>query len=286
VSGARLGSIAHAVRRLADMTSPDRQAQAFRIDEEIEQLTRRRQEIVAGRARLATVEQMQEQLREILVMTRSMPADFRHLRSMVEQRHKTIARHALAQTPKAELVEEYLHDNDLLSRTAEGIAYRGFARMLSSSEEAETIRRDIDQVLTGGFAREHMSPSQREILDSMFSALLTAQLQVEQSYLRWTTSLRRIVTRAAHGRHARLISVAALALEAAAEWVDSNPADLADAWDCGGLPGASSCGNQAARRVLRTHSPGRIQSASGLAAAARDVRFGGRRAARPGGPRA
>jgi hypothetical protein len=67
---------------------------------------------------------MQEQLREILVMTRSMPADFRHLRSMVEQRHKTIARHALAQTPKAELVEEYLHDNDLLSRTAEGIAYR------------------------------------------------------------------------------------------------------------------------------------------------------------------
>lgn len=172
----------------------------------------------------------------------------------------------------------------MLSRTAEGIAYRGFARMLSSSEEAETIRRDIDQVLTGGFAREHMSPSQREILDSMFSALLTAQLQVEQSYLRWTTSLRRIVTRAAHGRHARLISVAALALEAAAEWVDSNPADLADAWDCGGLPGASSCGNQAARRVLRTHSPGRIHSASGLAAAARDVRFGGRRAARPRGP--
>jgi len=225
VSGARLGSIAHAVRRLADMTSPDRQAQAFRIDEEIEQLTRRREEIVAGRARLATIEQMQEQLREILAMTRSMPADFRHLRSMVEQRHKTIARHALAQTPKAELVEEYLHDNDLLSRTAEGIAYRGFARMLSSSEEAETIRRDIDQVLAGGFAREHMSPSQREILDSMFSALLTAQLQVEQSYLRWTTSLRRIVTRAAHGRHARLISVAALALEAAAEWVDSNPAD-------------------------------------------------------------
>ena len=28
VSGARLGSIAHAVRRLADMTSPDRFAQA------------------------------------------------------------------------------------------------------------------------------------------------------------------------------------------------------------------------------------------------------------------
>jgi len=224
VSGARLGSIAHAVRRLADMASPDRQAQARRIDEEIEQLTRRREDILAGRARLATAEQMQEQLREILGMTRSLPADFRQLRSMVEQRHKAIARHALAETPKAELVEEYLHDNDLLSRTAEGVAYRGFARMLSSSEEAETIRRDVDQVLAGSFARDHMSPAQREILDSMFSALLAAQLQVEQSYLRWTTSLRRIVTRAAHGRHARLISLAAAALEAAAEWADSNPA--------------------------------------------------------------
>ena len=38
VSGARLGSIAHAVRRLADMTSPDRFAQAQRIDEEIAEL--------------------------------------------------------------------------------------------------------------------------------------------------------------------------------------------------------------------------------------------------------
>ena len=35
VSGARLGIIAHAVRRLADMTSPDRMAQARRIDEEL-----------------------------------------------------------------------------------------------------------------------------------------------------------------------------------------------------------------------------------------------------------
>jgi hypothetical protein len=213
------------------MASPDRQAQARRLDEEIEQLTRRREDILAGRARLATAEQMQEQLREILGMTRSLPADFRQLRSMVEERHKAIARHALAETPKAELVEDYLHDNDLLSRTAEGVAYKGFARMLSSSEEAEVIRRDVDQVLAGSFARDHMSPVQRELIDSMFSTLLAAQLQVEQSYLRWTTALRRIVTRAAHGRHARLISVAALALEAAAEWVESDPTGRATGTD-------------------------------------------------------
>ena len=76
VSGARLGSIAHAVRRLADMTSPDRFAQAGRIDEEIAKLQRRREEVLAGRGGTATVAQLGEQLREVLVMTRSLPADF------------------------------------------------------------------------------------------------------------------------------------------------------------------------------------------------------------------
>ncbi len=69
VSGARLGSIAHAVRRLADMTSPDRFAQAQRIDEEIAELERRKQEVLAGRGANASVGQLSEQLREVLTMT-------------------------------------------------------------------------------------------------------------------------------------------------------------------------------------------------------------------------
>ncbi len=147
VSGARLGSIAHAVRRLADMTSPDRFAQAQRIDEEIAELQLRKQEVLEGRAGTATAAQVSEQLREVLAMTRSLPADFRQLRSMVEDRHKVIAREALAETPKADMVESFLAENDLLASTPEGVAYRRFARMLSSSEESATIQRDLDQIL-------------------------------------------------------------------------------------------------------------------------------------------
>jgi hypothetical protein len=44
-----MGSIAHAVRRLADMTGPDRLAQAQRIDEEIAELQRRKQEVLESR---------------------------------------------------------------------------------------------------------------------------------------------------------------------------------------------------------------------------------------------
>jgi hypothetical protein len=223
VSGARLGSIAHAVRRLADMTSPDRFAQAQRIDEEIAELERRKQEVLEGRGGNASVSQLSEQLREVLAMTRSLPADFRQLRSMVEDRHKVIAREALDETPKAEMVESYLHENDLLAGTPEGVAYRRFARMLSSSEESATIQHDLDQILSAPFARSHMTPAQRQSLETMFATLMNAELEVEEAYVRWTASLRRVLTRAAFGQYARLLSLSSLALDAGADWVAADP---------------------------------------------------------------
>lgn len=223
VSGARLGSIAHAVRRLADMTSPDRAAQLRRLDEEMSELQRRRDEIKAGRGVAASADQIREQVREVLAMIRTLPADFRQLRSMVEDRHRAIARSAMSDSPKAEMVEQYLHENDLLSKTDEGVAYRRFARMLSSSDEAASMQRDIDQVLNGRFAQEEMTAAQRRSLDTMFSTLLGAELQVQQAYVRWTSSLRRVLTRAAHGPQARLLSLTELALDAAAEWVEADP---------------------------------------------------------------
>jgi hypothetical protein len=223
VSGARLGSIAHAVRRLADMTSPDRFAQAQRMDEEIAELQRRKQDVLEGRGGTATTAQLSEQLREVLAMTRSLPADFRQLRSMVEDRHKVIAREALAEAPKADMVESYLAENDLLASTPEGVAYRRFARMLSSSEESATIQRDLDQILAAPFARDHMTPAQRQSLEAMFSTLMSAELDVQEAYVRWTASLRRVLARAALGQHARLLSLSSVALEAAADWVAADP---------------------------------------------------------------
>src|SRR5215467_9728916 len=116
-------------------------------------------------------------------MTRSLPADCRQLQSMVEERHKVIAREALADTPKADMVESYLHENDLLASTAEGVAYRRFARMLSSSEESATIQRDLDQILAASFARDSMTPAQRQSLETMFATLMNAELDVQEAYV-------------------------------------------------------------------------------------------------------
>lgn len=223
VSGARLGSISHAVRLLADMTNPDRDVQVRRIDQQIAELRKRRDDIASGRVRLATLEEMKQQLREILAMTRSLPADFRQLRTMVEDRHQEVARRAMAQgPPKADLVEEYLRQNDLLSRTTQGAAYLGFSRLLSS-RQTEQLRADIDQILAQEFGHEHMTAGQREELDGMLSILLAAELEVQNSYLRWSASLRRFLTRAAHGRHQRLLSLADRALYAGAAWVQAEP---------------------------------------------------------------
>jgi hypothetical protein len=77
------------------------------------------------------MEEMRQQLREILAMTRSLPADFQQLHTLIEDRHQSVARHAMRDGPtKAELVEGYLHENDLLAKTPEGTAYLGFSQML------------------------------------------------------------------------------------------------------------------------------------------------------------
>lgn len=227
VSGARFGSISHAVQMLADMTNPDREAQAQRIDEQIAQLQQRRDDIAAGRMRLATDDEMTQQLREILAMTRALPADFRQLRTMVEDRHQQIARRALLEgPPKAELVEQYLRENDLLARTSQGTAYLGFTRQLSS-QRADQLRTDIDQILNQDFARELMTPAQRDELDMTLSTLLAAELEVQTSYVRWSASLRRFLTRAAGARHQRMITLVDRALHAASEWVRADPGQRA-----------------------------------------------------------
>lgn len=57
----------------------------------------------------------------------------------------------------------------------------------------------------------------------MYSTLLSEQLAVQKSYVRWTGSLRRFLTRAASGRHRRLLAVAEQALSSGAEWAITEP---------------------------------------------------------------
>lgn len=233
VSGARLALIADQVRRLADLTSLDHEAQAQRIQAEIEALQHRRDEVLAGRVAPATESQMHEQLREVLSALRTLPADFRQLRSMVEERHKSIARESMVRTPKADMVESFVRENDLLDGTQEGQAYRRFARMLASSQESAAIQRDLDVILATQFATEQMTARQRAALQQMFATLMGAELEVQEAYVRWTASLRRVLTRVAHGRFGRLLSLASAALEAGSEWVEKDPVsrgrDLDDA---------------------------------------------------------
>ena len=60
--------------------------------------------------------------------------------------------------------------------------------MLSSSDESATIQRDLEQILIAPFAREHLTSPQRQSLETMFSTLMGAELDVQGAYMRWTAS--------------------------------------------------------------------------------------------------
>jgi hypothetical protein len=235
VSEARFGSIAHAVHQLADMTDPDADAQLARIDEQIAQLQSRRAHIAADGVEPTSGEAVRRQLREVLRLTASLPEDFRRLSAMVEQRHRDVARRATEeQVGKGALVEQYLHDNDLLEQTPEGRAYRGFAAMLSS-QGLDGMRADLERVLAQPQAVAEMTERQRVQLESLIGSLLAEEQTVQETYVRWMSSLRRFLSRSGAARHQRLLSLADQALAAGAHWAEVRPGPVSVAEDVLGL---------------------------------------------------
>lgn len=235
VSEARFGSIAHAVHQLADMTDPDADAQLARIDDQIAELQARRARIAAGGVEPVAGEAVRRQLREVLRLTASLPEDFRRLSAMVEQRHREVARQATEeQVGKGALVEQYLRDNDLLEQTPEGRAYRGFATMLSS-RGLDGMRADLERVLAQPLAVAEMTEGQRAQLETLIGSLLAEEQTVQETYVRWMSSLRRFLSRSGAAKHQRLLSLADQALAAGAHWAQVRPGPVSLEEDVLGL---------------------------------------------------
>ncbi len=223
VSEARFASIAHAVHNLAALTDPTAESQLERLDREIAELQRRRDDIAQHGAQVAGPETVARQVREVLRLTATLPEDFRQLGAMVEQRHREVARVASSQTiGKGALVDRFLRDNDLLEQTPEGRAYRGFAAMLSS-REVDTMRADIERVLARPAEVAELTERQRAQLETLITSLLAEEQLVQETYVRWTSSLRRFLSRNGSDRHARLLSLASRALDAGALWTQRRP---------------------------------------------------------------
>ncbi|GAA0962015.1 hypothetical protein FFA01_17220 [Frigoribacterium faeni] len=223
VSEARLGSIAHAVGQLAGLADPSRDAQVARLDEQIAELQRRRDQIEQHGTEPVSPDVLKRQVREVVRLTASLPEDFRQLSQMVEQRHRLVARSAsMDHVGKGALVEQYLRENDLLEQTPEGRAYRGFAQMLSS-REIDVMRADIDAILSHPAAARHLTDRQRTQLESLISSLLAEEQSVQETYGRWTSSLRRFLSRTSAERHQRLLTLAERALHAGGVWAERRP---------------------------------------------------------------
>lgn len=241
VSEARLGSIAHAVGQLAGLADPSREAQLTRLDEQIAELERRKRQIERHGTEPAAPDVLRRQVREVVRLTASLPEDFRQLGAMVERRHREVARRASSEhVGKGALVDQYLRDNDLLEQTPEGRAYRGFAQMLSS-REIDVMRADIEKVLAQPDAAGQLTERQRTQLESLISSLLAEEQSVQETYGRWTSSLRRFLTRSGSDQQQRLLTLADRALHAGGVWSERQPghamlpADHGDGLELGAL---------------------------------------------------
>ncbi|MFE4470260.1 DUF3375 family protein [Leifsonia sp. NPDC056824] len=235
VSEARFASIAHAVHHLAALTDPTAESQLDRLDREIAELQARRDAIAQDGAVAASPETVARQVREVLRLTATLPEDFRQLGAMVEQRHREVARAASSEhVGKGALVDRFLRDNDLLEQTPEGRAYRGFAGMLSS-RQLEGMRADIDRVLSR--PDTELTERQRTQLETLITSLLAEEQTVQETYVRWTSSLRRFLSRSGSDRHARLLSLAARALDAGALWTERRPGPVLVDGDVLGIGG-------------------------------------------------
>ncbi|MBD8485914.1 DUF3375 family protein [Frigoribacterium sp. CFBP 8759] len=223
VSEARLGSIAHAVGQLAGLADPSRESQLARLDEQIAELERRKAEIERHGTEPTAPDVLRRQVREVVRLTASLPEDFRQLGAMVEQRHREVARRASSEhVGKGALVDQYLRDNDLLEQTPEGRAYRGFAQMLSS-RGIDVMRTDIEKVLAQPDAAAQLTERQRTQLESLISSLLAEEQSVQETYGRWTSSLRRFLSRSGSDQQQRLLTLADRALHAGGVWAERRP---------------------------------------------------------------
>lgn len=223
VSEARLGSIAHAVGQLADLADPSRESQLARLDEQIAELERRKAQIERHGTEPTAPDVLRRQVREVVRLTASLPEDFRQLGAMVERRHREVARRASSEhVGTGALVDQYLRDNDLLEQTPEGRAYRGFAQMLSS-RGVDAMRADIEKVLAQPEATEQLTERQRSQLESLISSLLAEEQSVQETHGRWTSSLRRFLSRSGSDQQQRLLTLADRALHAGGVWAERRP---------------------------------------------------------------
>lgn len=223
VGSARVASIEFAIETLAAAADPDRQGRIARIDARIAELEAEKQGLETGRSREASTSDLRGHLREIQILSRTLPADFRSLQAKIAESHKAAARRAWNDTPpKAELLEDYLDKNESFSSTAEGAAYDSFTELLTH-DRARKLNAAIDHVLEQPFAREHMSAAEREEFRNIVSTLNRSRHEVDQERMRWKEFLRRVVTRSSLNRNKHINALAQRAMSAGATWAAKAP---------------------------------------------------------------
>jgi hypothetical protein len=159
----RIRTILDAARRAAAAANPDREAQIDRLDEQITELTARRDYLAAGgEIETATDDRMLDEYLNLTGLLSSLPADFIAVSErMYDMRRRIIQEFRTQGRTSGEVLDEYLERTDeLMTASWEGRAFTGAVDLLRDERLLETLRHDIAAILAHPFT-DAMSSSER-----------------------------------------------------------------------------------------------------------------------------
>ncbi len=174
VSSTRMRTLIDTLDRFAHEAQPDRDQRIARIDHDIAQLSRERDELAAG-APMPTmsVQRMVENLDNVRHLVRELPADF----ARVAESMKDLQRHILTQLRAGDrragdVLDDYLDQaQHLLTATPEGRAFTGALDILRDDTTVAALNHAIHTIVSSP-AGQSLPFAEKEALRSIVSSIV------------------------------------------------------------------------------------------------------------------
>lgn len=223
LSESRLTMIIDAMRRAATAADPDRASRVAALQEQVDLMTRERDELLAGaEVRVASNEQMLMQYRDISDLLAQLPGDFRRVEeSIADIRQAMVQGFREDLRPRGEVLGEYLEASEhLMQKTEAGRAFMTASEMLRDEKVLDDFRADAQTILRHPFAApDLMTQRERRVLSSADQVLRDGLSVVQEQQHQASRSLTEYLESHDAGVDRELVQVLAALDRAIGAWM-------------------------------------------------------------------
>lgn len=189
----RLASLAAQVHRLAIDTDPDVSARIALLEEEIEGIERRIENLRSGDEATIDEDRALERVRDVLGQAADVPDDFARVRAEFEALNTSLRTKIVeSDVSQASVVDEVFRGIDHISDSDAGRSFAAFAQLVLDPALGAAFEADIRRILDRGFAR-NLTSDERRALRSFLSTLKGRSAEIHDVITLFARALRRYV---------------------------------------------------------------------------------------------